>query len=76
MTQRDRVLRQLKRTGRVSPVDFLLPDICDGQTPITRLAPRIKELRDEGFEIETRIAPNHTAVYSLINQQTELLVAA
>jgi hypothetical protein len=70
VTQRDRVLAQLKRTGRVSPVDFLLPDVCDGLKPILRVAPRVMELRDDGYSIETSTAPNGTAIYELV--QTEL----
>jgi hypothetical protein len=76
MTQRERVLRQLQRAGRVLPYeDFTLPTV-DGLKPIARVAPRIEELRSEGYDIRTRLAANGTAVYVLADQQTVLPVAA
>lgn len=65
LTQRDRVLRQLERTGHVSPEDFLLPDVCDGLAPILRVAPRIGELRDQGLPIVTGTTRHGTALYVL-----------
>lgn len=76
MTQRDRVLAQLKRTGRVLPYQDFTPPTVDGGKPIARVAPRIEELRQEGYDIQTRIAENGTAVYVLADQQTALAVAA
>jgi hypothetical protein len=52
LSQRDRVLLALKRYPRVSVTDFLAPAVVDGGKPITRLAARINELRDEGYAIE------------------------
>ncbi len=76
LTQRERVLAQLKRRGRVSPTDFLLPDVCDGGLPILRVAPRVMELRDRGYTIHTSTASNGTAVYELVEAELFAEVAA
>lgn len=53
MTQRQRVLRALRRHPEgVCQGDFFPPNVIDGGARITRLAARIKDLRDEGHEIE------------------------
>jgi hypothetical protein len=68
MGQRARVLAALRSRGArgVSAPDFLLPDIIDGGKPITRLAARMLELREDGHEIQV-IGENHgCAVYRLM----------
>lgn len=64
-TQFERVLARLEANGTVSQDDFLLPRVVDGGKPILRVAPRIKELRDDGVRIDTRRRPNGTALYVL-----------
>lgn len=55
MTQKDRILAALYRAGKfgISQIDFDLPDVIDGGTPIKRVAARIEELRDQGFAIRS-----------------------
>lgn len=67
MTQKQRVLRGLERAGKhgVTQVDWLGPVTVDGGPPITRLAPRIKELRDEGYPIVTAGIRDSCRVYVL-----------
>lgn len=62
--QTARVLRRL-RHGPVGSTDFAAPDVCDGLSPITRVAPRVLELRELGFVIRSERAANGTAVYTL-----------
>lgn len=54
-TQRERVAALLQARGPVglTPVDFLAPNVVDLGQPITRLAPRILELREQGWNIAT-----------------------
>lgn len=66
MRQRDRVLRALKRhPDGVCQVDFLLPNVIDGGAPITRLAARVKDLREDGHEIEVNGEKYGCALYRL-----------
>lgn len=67
MTQTARVLAALTRAGDdgISAVDFAAPNVCDGGKPIMRVAARVKDLRDEGFRIETDGERNGCAVYKL-----------
>jgi hypothetical protein len=53
MTQTDRVLAALTRAGArgITRVDFQLPDVCDGGTPILNIPGRIYDLRNAGIEI-------------------------
>jgi hypothetical protein len=66
-TQNDRLLLALERDRRrgITQVDFLLPDVIDGGAPITRVAARVKDLRDLGHRIETRGERDSCAVYVL-----------
>lgn len=65
-SQRARVLRALKRHPEgLTQVDWLLPNVVDGGHPITRLAARIKDIRDEGHEIEVSGERYGCAVYRL-----------
>lgn len=66
MKQTDRVLALLQRRGAqgITPIDFLLPGVADGGKPITRLAARIKDLRDAGHRIDSGVAGG-VAVYRL-----------
>ena len=68
MTQRERVLKALEDAGSVgiTPVDFTGPDVVDGGSPILRVAPRIDELRKQGYRISTYRQPNGVARYVLI----------
>lgn len=68
-TQRERVLNALhsNRHRGVAQPDFLGPDTIDGAKPITRLAARIEELRDEGVSIEVVGRRNRCAVYRLVD---------
>jgi hypothetical protein len=76
VTQRQRIEKRLREHGSVRKLDFLAPNVCDGGKPIWGVAQRINEMRDDGFKIKTDILENGTAVWSLIDQQTVLPVAA
>lgn len=65
--QVDRVLAVLRAHPEgVNETAFALPNVIDGGTPIRRVAPRIFELRQDGFDIETHRESNGTATYKLI----------
>jgi hypothetical protein len=68
MSQRARVLAALRSRGAdgVCSVDFLLPDVLDGGSPITRLAARMLELREDGHEIQVIGEKHGCAVYRLM----------
>ena len=68
MTQRQRVLRALEAAGStgITPVDFTGPETVDGGSPILRVAPRVDELRKEGYRISTYRQPNGVARYVLV----------
>lgn len=70
MTQRERVLRASLRPSGVSQVDFLAPDVCDGEKPITRLAARIFDLEREGYLFEVVGWRNRCKVYRLLDGPT------
>jgi hypothetical protein len=65
--QRQRVLAALRRAGPggITQVSFLGPFTADGGPPITRLAARVGELRDEGYEIVQTGLRDKCAVYVL-----------
>jgi hypothetical protein len=63
-SQADRILAAL-RSGPFAATDFAAPNIRDGLAPIFRVAARIGELRDQGYEITTGRLTNGVAVYSL-----------
>lgn len=63
--QTARVLARLRQRP-VGAMDFQPPNICDGGQPITRVAGRILELRELGFEIRSDRAANGTAMYTLL----------
>lgn len=67
MNQKARVLAALRRAGQggITAVSFLGPFTVDGGPPITRLAARIGELRDEGHEITQSGWRDKCAVYVL-----------
>lgn len=66
MNQCRRVLRALQRhPDGITAVDFLLPNVVDGHPPITRLAARIKDLRDQGHRIVVDGERHGCAVYVL-----------
>lgn len=51
-TQTERVLALSKRFNGVCQSDLLLPDVADGGAPITRVAARLWDLEQEGYEFE------------------------
>lgn len=67
MTQCDRVLAALTRVGDhgVTQVDFIRFPTIDGGPPILRIAARVKDLRDAGFEIITKGERDGCAIYKL-----------
>lgn len=67
MTQKQRVLTALQRTGwqGITQVDFLAPHVIDGGKPVTRLAARILELREDGHAIRVVGERQECAVYQL-----------
>ena len=68
MSQKTRVLRALQAVGGkgICATDFLAPNVCDGEAPVTRLAARINELRDEGHEIIDAGIRDSCRVYRLV----------
>ena len=56
MSQKESILRHLKRYGRISPIDALKMYGC------FRLAARVAELRRDGWPIETDTSQGH-AIY-------------
>lgn len=71
--QTERVLALLRERAlhdrSLNPVD-LLDATADGGPPILRLPARINNLRDAGYRIYTRRAPNRTADYFLLGEPT------
>ena len=65
MTQKERVLARLRAGHDVSPTDFQLPNVVDGGKPILRVAARILELRQDGYQIDVVATRNECAVYRL-----------
>lgn len=67
MTQTDRVLAALTRAGArgLTQADFLMFPTIDGGPPITRLAARVEELRDEGFRVVSGERRDKCVVYRL-----------
>ena len=64
-SKKQRILDQLKR-GPVVQAMFDEPTI-DGMIFIRQIARRIKDLRDEGYEIDTEILPTGNARYTLLS---------
>jgi hypothetical protein len=65
-TQKQRVLDQLRAHPEgVNETAFAAPWVIDGGKPIQRVAARVFELRQEGFQIRTRRLANGTATYIL-----------
>lgn len=77
VTQSERVLRALQAAGErgVTQVDFALPDVIDGGPPVTRVAARIKDLRQHGHTIVAAGLRQSCRVYQLVPAQ-ELAGAA
>lgn len=71
-TQCDRVLAALYLAGArgITCIEFDAPNVCDGGEPIKRLAARVNELREAGFEIETAGTRNKCAVYRIVRTGT------
>lgn len=65
MTQAERVLKALRSYRGVSQVEFLAPNVCDNGKPITRLAARVQDLRDQGHEISIIGRRHGCVVYRL-----------
>lgn len=76
-TQATRVSRALDRyPDGVCQVDFLLPNVIDGGLPITRLAARVKDLRDAGEAIEVVGERYGCVLYARTRVQPEPVVPA
>ena len=73
MTQCDRVLAALYRhpDRGISQVDFLRYPTIDGGPPITRLAARVNELRDQGHLIVDAGIREKCKVYCLARELVE-----
>lgn len=69
VSQKARVLAALRSRGArgVCAVDFLAPDVIDNRNPITRVAARILELRDDGHTITVEGVRHGCAVYRLLH---------
>ena len=79
MSQKARVLAALRSRGArgITQVDFLAPNVIDGGRPITRVAPRIHELRTkDGHEIAVDGERDSCAVYRLVRDAQDMRRAA
>lgn len=66
MSQCKRVWKALERHSQgVTQADFLPPNVIDGGHPITRLAARIRDLRDDGLDIVVDGERYGCAVYKI-----------
>jgi hypothetical protein len=64
-TQLERVIAASRSFRGVAQVDFLAPNVCDGGTPITRLAARIEEAKDRGYAFDVIGTRSKCRVYRL-----------
>ena len=71
MSQATRVLAALQRAGSygITSIDFDAPNVCDGGKPIRRVAARVKDLRDAGFDVQTDGERHGCAVYRLVRDR-------
>jgi hypothetical protein len=51
-TRVERVIAAARSYRGITQADFLLPDVCDGGPPITRLAARLWDAEREGYSFE------------------------
>lgn len=67
LTQLQRIERAGLTAGQhgITQVDFLLPNVIDGKAPITRLAARIKDSRDQGARWTVTGERDGCAIYIL-----------
>lgn len=65
MTQAERVLKASRSFRGTCQADFLEPYVCDGGSPITRVAARIQDLEEQGHVFEILHDRNGTRVYRL-----------
>lgn len=67
MTQTERVLEALRTVGDkgLTQVDFLRYPTIDGGPPITRVAARVEELRDQGYCIVSGERRDKCVVYRM-----------
>lgn len=76
-SQCKRVAKALdKHPTGICAVDFLLPNVVDGGPPITRLAARIKDLRDAGEAIDVIGERHGCAVYARARAQVQPVTPA
>ena len=68
-TQTERVLALSKRFNGVCQADLLLPDVADGGAPITRVAARLWDLEQEGYEFEAIGTRKRCKVFRLIEAE-------
>ncbi len=68
MTQVERVIEAARSFRGVCQVDFLLPDVCDGGGPITRVGARIQDAEDRGYVFETIGWRDKTKVFRLLSE--------
>lgn len=67
LTQAERVLRLARLRGEhgFTQIDFDLPGVTDGGTPIKRVAARVLELREQGYGIDSGERRQLCTVYRL-----------
>jgi hypothetical protein len=72
MSQKDRVLAALRTHAAdgICTTDFLAPDVIDHGKPITRVAARVHELREDGHEIVETRRRHGCSVYRLLQDDT------
>jgi hypothetical protein len=74
LSQKQRVLAVL-RHGSCTQVDWLAPQVIDSGPPITRLAARINELRDDGFDIREAGRRHGCSIYVLaLKERADVVV--
>ena len=72
LTQTQRVIAAAKSYRGVTQVDFLGTHTIDGGPPITRVAARIQDARDEGHEFENLGTRQSCKVYRWVSGPDEV----
>jgi hypothetical protein len=68
LTQVERVVAAARSFRGVCQVDFLAPDVVDNGKPITRLAARLWDAEQQGFEFECIGKRSGCNVYRLVSE--------
>ena len=67
-TQTERVIAAARSYRGITQVDFLLPGVCDGGAPITRVAARLHEADLAGYTFECLGRRDKCKVWRLVSE--------